>query len=81
MEEVENFLEENQAVKQLAGAYLDVWPGSVKDGTPVSPEDYEALIGELKQDVFPQLMDEMGDLLTEEEKMRCMKELTARAKK
>ena len=81
MEEVENFLEENQAVKELAGAYLDVMAGSVKDGTPVSPEDYEALIGELKQDVFPQLMDEMGDLLTEEEKMRCMKELTARAKK
>ena len=24
MEEVENFLEENQAVKELAGAYLDV---------------------------------------------------------
>ncbi len=68
MEEVENFLEENQAVKELAGAYLDVMAGSVKDGTPVSPEDYEALIGELKQDVFPQLMDEMGDLLTEEEK-------------
>lgn len=68
MEEVENFLEENQAVKELAGAYLDVMAGSVKDGIPVLPEDYEALIGELKQDVFPQLMDEMSDLLTEEEK-------------
>ena len=33
MEEVENFLEENQAVKELAGAYLDVMAGSVKDGT------------------------------------------------
>ena len=81
MEEVENFLEENQAVKELAGAYLDVMAGSVKDGTPVSPEDYEALIGELKQDVFPQLMDEMGDLLTEEEKNALYKGIDSQSEK